>query len=141
MNADYSVPGEISFGSGDIELHAGQPLLTVEVANNGDQPIELGSHYHMAEANPALEFNREATRGYRLAIPSGTSLCVEPGQRRMLDLIPYGGARELYGFRGEVMGPLDLPPPAPAPSGEAGANRPESEADPEADQKSVTISA
>lgn len=104
------VPGEILFAAGDIELNAGQSLLTVEVANNGEQPVALGSHYHVAEANPALEFNREAARGYRLDIPAGTTLRLEPGQRRMLDLIPYGGSRELYGFRGEVMGALDAPP-------------------------------
>ncbi|WPL17921.1 Urease subunit beta [Thiorhodovibrio winogradskyi] len=112
MSAQYLIPGQVILAAEDIELNPGQPLLTVEVANNGDRPVELGSHYHIAEANPALEFNREATRGYRLAIPAGTSLRLEPGQRRMLDLIPFGGTRELFGFRGEVMGPLDAPPVA-----------------------------
>jgi urease subunit beta len=112
MNSKPMIPGEILLAPGDIELNSGQSLLTVEVANNGDQPVEIGSHYHIVEANPALEFNREAARGYRLAIPAGTTLCLEPGQRRMLDLVPYGGTRELYGFRGEVMGPIDAPPPA-----------------------------
>lgn len=112
------IPGEIVFVPGDIEINAGRPLLTVEVANNGDRPVEIGSHYHFAEVNPALEFNREAARGYRLAIPAGTTLRLEPGQRRTLDLLPYTGSRALYGFRGEVMGPLD---PPPAPAAEAGA--------------------
>nr|WP_143742084.1 urease subunit beta [Thiorhodovibrio frisius] len=107
------VPGEILFAPDDIELNSGQSVLTIEVANNGDCAVELGSHYHIAEANPALEFNREATRGYRLAIPSGTTLRLEPGQRRMLDLLPYGGSREVLGFRGELMGPIDPPPPEP----------------------------
>ncbi|MBK1648928.1 urease subunit beta [Rhabdochromatium marinum] len=109
------IPGEILLAAGDLELNAGCPVLTVEAANNGEHPIELGSHYHVFEANPALEFNREATRGYRLAIPSGTSRRLEPGQRYMLDLLPYAGTRELYGFRGEVMGPID-PPPAEEPA-------------------------
>jgi len=113
MRSDKMVPGEILFAEGDIELNAGQPLLSIEVANNGERAVELGSHYHIAEANPALEFNREATRGYRLAIPAGTSLRLEPGQRRMLDLLPYGGTREVYGFRGELMGPIDSPPARP----------------------------
>jgi len=107
---DHIIPGEILFAPGEIELNAGYALLTVEVANNGDQPVELGSHYHVAEANPALEFNREAARGYRLAIPAGTTVRLEAGQRRMLDLVPYGGTRELFGFRGEVMGPIDAAP-------------------------------
>jgi urease subunit beta len=115
MNSDRIIPGEIMLAAGDIELNPGQPLLTVEVANNGDRPVELGSHYHIAEANPALEFNREATRGYRLAIPAGTRLRLEAGQRRTIDLIPFGGTRELFGFRGEIMGPVDAPAAEPQP--------------------------
>jgi urease subunit beta len=107
------IPGELILAGDEIELNAGRPLLTVEVANNGDRPIEVGSHYHFYEVNPALEFNREATRGYRLAIPAGTSLRLQPGQRRTLDLLAYAGDRQVFGFRGEVMGPLDPPPPEP----------------------------
>lgn len=110
MSADSIHPGALLLAAGDIELNPGYPLLSIEIANNGTRPVELGSHYHVFEANPALEFHREATRGYRLAIPSGTTLRIAPGERRMLDLVPYGGSREVFGFRAEVMGLLDAEP-------------------------------
>ncbi len=113
MMSNSKIPGELLLAAGDIELNPGQSVLTVEVANHGDRPVELGSHYHVFEANPALEFNREVTRGYRLAIASGTTLRLEPGQRRMIDLVPFGGSREVFGFRGELMGPIDPPPTEP----------------------------
>jgi urease subunit beta len=103
------IPGEIQTAAGEIELNAGRPVLTVEVANTGDRPIQVGSHYHFYETNPALRFDREPTRGHRLDIPAGTAVRFEPGQSRTVDLVPYAGAREVWGFRGEVMGPLDVP--------------------------------
>lgn len=112
------IPGELLLAADEIELNADRALLTVEVANNGDRAVEIGSHYHFFEVNPALEFNREATRGYRLAIPAGTTLRLEPGQRRTVDLLPYAGDRQVFGFRGEVMGSLD---PSPEPDAEPSA--------------------
>jgi urease subunit beta len=108
------IPGEVFPAAGEIELNAGRPVLTIEVANTGDRPIQVGSHYHFFETNPALQFDRPATRGQRLDIPAGTAVRFEPGQSRTVDLVPYAGERVVYGFRGEVMGPLD-PQPAPAP--------------------------
>jgi urease subunit beta len=104
------IPGEIFPAPGDIELNAGRPVLTVEVANTGDRPIQVGSHYHFYETNAALAFDREPTRGHRLDIPAGTAVRFEPGQSRTVDLVPYGGGREVYGFTGKVMGPLDPQP-------------------------------
>lgn len=101
------IPGELFLAAGEIELNAGRPVLTVEVANTGDRPIQVGSHYHFFETNPALHFDRAATRGCRLDIPAGTAVRFEPGQSRTVDLVPYAGDRVVYGFRGEVMGPLD----------------------------------
>jgi len=101
------IPGEIFTAPGDIELNAGRPVLTIEVANTGDRPIQVGSHYHFYETNAALAFDRESTRGQRLDIPAGTAVRFEPGQSRTVDLVPYGGDREIYGFQGRVMGPLD----------------------------------
>jgi urease subunit beta len=103
------IPGEIQTAAGEIELNAGRPVLTVEVANTGDRPIQVGSHYHFYETNPALRFDREPTRGHRLDIPAGTAVRFEPGQSRTVDLVPYAGGREVWGFRGEIMGPLDVP--------------------------------
>jgi urease subunit beta len=102
------IPGEILTAPGDIELNAGRPVLTVEVANTGDRPIQVGSHYHFYETNAALRFEREATRGHRLDIPAGTAVRFEPGQARTVDLVPYAGDRIVYGFNGKIMGPLDL---------------------------------
>jgi urease subunit beta len=101
------IPGEILTAPGDIELNAGRPLLTIEVANTGDRPIQVGSHYHFYETNAALRFERAATRGYRLDIPAGTAVRFEPGQARTVDLVPYAGDRIIYGFNGKVMGALD----------------------------------
>jgi urease subunit gamma/beta len=92
---------------GTIELNAGRPTLTLEVANTGDRPIQVGSHYHFAETNPGLRFDRVKARGFRLDIPAGTAVRFEPGQTRTVDLVAFGGDRIVYGFRGEVMGPLD----------------------------------
>jgi len=101
------VPGEILVEPGpDRELNEGRERLTLEVANLGDRPIQVGSHYHFYEVNPALVFDRDRTRGFRLDIPAGTAVRFEPGQRRTVTLCEYAGAREVYGFRGEVMGPL-----------------------------------
>ncbi len=85
------------------------PTQTLRVANTGDRPIQVGSHYHFYETNGALAFDREAARGWRLDIPAGTAVRFEPGQTRTVHLVPYAGARQVYGFNGRVMGPLDLP--------------------------------
>ncbi|NOZ37836.1 MAG: urease subunit beta [Gammaproteobacteria bacterium] len=101
------IPGEMKISQGEIEINAGRATLTVEVANNGDRPIQIGSHYHFYEANSALEFAREKTRGYRLNIPAGTAVRFEPGQSRRVELVAYAGKREVYGFQGRIMGPLE----------------------------------
>ena len=100
-------PGEILTAPGEIELNAGRPVLTVAVANTGDRPIQVGSHYHFYETNSALRFDREPTRGQRLDIPAGTAVRFEPGQTRTVDLVPYAGARQVYGFNARIMGALD----------------------------------
>jgi urease subunit beta len=101
------IPGEIITVPGDIELNAGRPRLTIQVANTGDRPIQVGSHYHFYETNAALAFEREQTRGWRLDIPAGTAVRFEPGQSRTVTLVPYAGDRIVYGFNARVMGPLD----------------------------------
>ncbi|MDR7274136.1 urease subunit beta [Catenuloplanes atrovinosus] len=101
------IPGEIVPGDGEIEINAGRPVLTLPVANTGDRPIQVGSHYHFAEANPALDFDRRAAWGHRLAVPAGTSVRFEPGVPREVDLVPLGGRRIVPGLRGEAAGPLD----------------------------------
>ncbi len=100
-------PGEILVGDGDITINSGRATVTVTVKNTGDRPVQVGSHYHFYEVNPALDFDREATRGFRLNIVSGTAVRFEPGQDREVELVAYAGKREVYGFRGEVMGALD----------------------------------
>ena len=100
------VPGEVLTAPGDIDLNAGQPRTTLMVANIGDRPIQVGSHYHFAESNPALRFDRTAARGQRLDIPAGTAVRFEPGQSRDVTLIPYRGHRIVHGFRGEISGAL-----------------------------------
>lgn len=100
------IPGEIISAAGDIVLNAGRAAIILTVANSGDRPIQVGSHYHFAETNPALVFDRDAARGYRLDIPSGTAVRFEPGQSRDVQLIPYAGDRVVIGFRGDVMGAL-----------------------------------
>lgn len=101
------IPGEIFTPDGEIELNAGRPVKTLTVSNTGARPIQVGSHYHFYEANPALSFDREAARGTRLDIPAGTAVRFEPGQTREVRLIPLAGSRVVYGFRQEVMGKLD----------------------------------
>jgi urease subunit beta len=101
------IPGEVFPAAGDIELNAGAPVVTLLVANRGDRPIQVGSHYHFAETNPALDFDRNAALGMRLDIAAGTAVRFEPGQSREVILVPYGGARRVLGFRGDVMGELD----------------------------------
>jgi urease subunit beta len=100
-------PGEIFPQAGDIELNAGLPRTTMTVANTGDRPIQVGSHYHFAETNPALSFDRAVARGQRLDIAAGTAVRFEPGQTREVTLVPYRGRRVVQGFRGVVMGDLD----------------------------------
>lgn len=100
------VPGEVIAASGDIELNAGLPVVRLKVANTGDRPIQVGSHYHFHEANPGLRFDRDKARGMRLDIPAGTAVRFEPGQERDVVLVPLGGARAVYGFRQAIMGPL-----------------------------------
>jgi urease subunit beta len=100
------IPGEVFPSVGDIELNAGRPVTELPVANTGDRPIQVGSHYHFAETNPALRFDREAARGQRLDIAAGTAMRFEPGQSRMVRLVPFGGARVIHGFRGQVEGEL-----------------------------------
>ena len=98
------IPGEIIAAPGDIELNAGAPVVAVDVANTGDRPIQVGSHYHFFETNPALKFERDRTRGMRLDIPAGTAVRFEPGQSREVRLVAISGKREVYGFRQDVMG-------------------------------------
>lgn len=100
------IPGEIIAASGEIELNVGAPTLSLEVSNSGDRPVQVGSHYHFAETNAALLFNRDMAHGMRLDIPAGTAVRFEPGQTRAVTLIPLGGKREVYGFRQKVMGKL-----------------------------------
>ncbi|CAG8863716.1 Urease subunit beta [Pseudomonas fluorescens] len=101
------IPGEVQVAPGDIELNAGRPTSSVSVANHGDRPVQVGSHYHFFEVNDALVFDRAAARGYRLHIPAGTAIRFEPGQARTVQLVAYAGKREVYGFQGRVMGPLE----------------------------------
>jgi len=101
------IPGEIITVDGNITLNEGRAPLVLTVANTGDRPVQVGSHYHFFEVNPALSFERAKARGMRLDIPAGTAIRFEPGQSRDVQLIPYAGSRRVFGFRGEVMG--DLP--------------------------------
>jgi len=100
------IPGEVIPADGEIELNAGQPATTLRVANTGDRPIQVGSHYHFAETNPALRFDRAVARGQRLDIAAGTAVRFEPGQEREVTLVPLRGSRTVYGFRQDVMGKL-----------------------------------
>ena len=100
------IPGEVFPAKGEIELHAGLPTVTVTVATTGDRPIQVGSHYHFYETNSALDFEREKARGMRLDIPAGTAVRFEPGQTRTVTLVPYQGARVVYGFNQKIMGKL-----------------------------------
>ncbi|EKF43018.1 urease subunit beta [Nitratireductor indicus] len=100
------IPGEIITATGEIELNAGAERVTLEVANSGDRPVQVGSHYHFYETNPALKFDRDKARGFRLDIAAGTAVRFEPGQTREVTLVPISGARRIYGFRQEIMGAL-----------------------------------
>ncbi len=100
------IPGQIEAGDGELELNAGRPTITLAVANSGDRPIQVGSHYHFAETNAALQFDRQAARGYRLDIAAGTAVRFEPGQTREVTLVALDGERRVYGFRAHVMGEL-----------------------------------
>ncbi|HWV42545.1 urease subunit beta [Pseudorhodoplanes sp.] len=100
------IPGEVLVKDGDIELNAGRKSVTLTVSNTGDRPIQVGSHYHFFETNPALKFDRKKARGMRLDIAAGTAVRFEPGQTREVRLVAYGGKRVVYGFRGDVMGKL-----------------------------------
>ncbi|MBM5797100.1 MAG: urease subunit beta [Cyanobacteria bacterium M_surface_7_m2_040] len=101
------IPGELIPEPGELELNAGRPVTTVTVANTGDRPVQVGSHFHFHEANAALQFDREATLGQRLDIPAGTAIRFEPGDTRTVQLVPFAGERRVFGFNGLVNGPLD----------------------------------
>jgi urease subunit beta len=100
------IPGEVFPAPGEIELNAGAATVTIDVANTGDRPVQVGSHYHFYETNPALSFDREKARGMRLDIPAGTAVRFEPGQTRTVTLVPYRGRRTVFGFNQKVMGAL-----------------------------------
>jgi urease subunit beta len=100
------IPGELFTQSGDIEINTGRKTVKIKVANTGDRPIQVGSHYHFFETNAALRFDRAATRGFRLNIASGTAVRFEPGQEREVELVEYAGDRVVFGFNGQVMGKL-----------------------------------
>ena len=101
------IPGEIRHADGEIEINVGRERASITVANTGDRPIQVGSHYHFFETNSALDFDRDAARGMRLDIPAGTALRFEPGQERDVTLVPYAGERTVYGFQGKIMGKLE----------------------------------
>jgi len=101
------IPGEYFIDDGEITLNAGRATVSIEVSNTGDRPIQVGSHYHFYEVNAALDFNRDATKGYRLNIAAGTAVRFEPGQMREVELVEYAGDRIIYGFNAKVMGPLN----------------------------------
>jgi urease subunit beta len=101
------IPGELQTEPGDIQLNVGRPTVHVKVANTGDRPIQVGSHYHFFETNNALRFDRAQARGFRLNIPAGTAVRFEPGQEREVELVAFAGLRQVYGFRGDIMGKLE----------------------------------
>jgi urease subunit beta len=103
------IPGEMLIDDGEIELNAGRKTVTLVVANGGDRPIQVGSHYHFFETNPALRFDRKAARGFRLNIAAGTAVRFEPGQERTVELVTLAGDRVVYGFNALISGPLDKP--------------------------------
>ena len=100
------IPGEIITKLGDIELNVGAKTVTIAVSNTGDRPVQVGSHYHFYETNEALQFDREKARGHRLDIAAGTAVRFEPGQKREVTLVPFGGAHKVYGFQQKIMGAL-----------------------------------
>lgn len=101
------IPGEIETLKDPIELNAGRPTIHLTVANAGDRPVQVGSHYHFYETNPGLQFDRDAAKGFRLNIPAGTAVRFEPGQEREVELVAFAGDRVVYGFNAQVMGPLE----------------------------------
>jgi urease subunit beta len=101
------IPGELLVESGEIELNAGRTIVSMTVANTGDRPIQIGSHFHFYEVNTALAFNREQAKGMRLNIPAGTAVRFEPGDERLVELVAFAGSREVYGFNAKVEGALD----------------------------------
>jgi urease subunit beta len=101
------IPGEYAIQDGELTLNEGREKVSLSVANLGDRPVQVGSHYHFYETNSALEFDREISRGFRLDIPAGTAVRFEPGQSRTVDLVAYAGSREVYGFNGKIMGSLE----------------------------------
>ena len=101
------IPGELDVSDGQIDLNQGRPTQTIMVENTGDRPIQIGSHYHFYEVNPALRFTRDKTKGFRLNIAAGTAVRFDPGQERLVELVALTGNRVVYGFRGDVMGELD----------------------------------
>ena len=101
------IPGELIPEAGEIELNAGRPVTTITVANTGDRPVQVGSHFHFHEANSALTFDRDAARGQRLDIPAGTAIRFEPGDSRDVQLVPFAGERRVFGYNGLINGPLD----------------------------------
>lgn len=101
------IPGEMFVKEGEIELNAGRETMRLQVANTGDRPIQVGSHFHFYEVNEALEFDRERTKGMHLNIPAGTAVRFEPGDEREIELVPFVGSRQIYGFNGKINGPLD----------------------------------
>ena len=101
------IPGEVIPADGDIEINLGRETVTLSVANTGDRPVQVGSHYHFFETNGALDFDRDRARGFRLNIPAGTAVRFEPGQTREVELVAYAGDRHVFGFRGRIMGALD----------------------------------
>ena len=101
------IPGEMIVQPGEIELNAGRAVICLQVANTGDRPIQVGSHFHFYEVNPALEFNREQARGMRLDIPAGTAVRFEPGDEKQVSLVPLAGSRQVYGFNSKINGKLD----------------------------------
>lgn len=101
------IPGQILYEEGPIEINQGRETVILQVENLGDRPVQIGSHYHFHEVNPALRLDREKARGFRLNIAAGTAIRFEPGQSREVELVAYAGERKIYGFRGDIMGPLD----------------------------------
>ena len=114
------IPGELFVEDGEVELNRGRATISLSVANTGDRPVQVGSHYHFAETNAALAFDRAAARGFRLNIAAGTAVRFEPGQARRVELVALGGDRIVYGFTGAVMGPLDARGKAKAARGAKG---------------------
>ena len=101
------IPGEYAIQKGELDLNEGRKMIKLSVANQGDRPVQVGSHYHFYETNSALEFDRETTRGFRLNIPAGTAVRFEPGQSREVELVDYAGLRQVYGFNGKIMGQVE----------------------------------